>query len=108
MTNADSKINEAEIKRYLYNEMTDDERARIEEEFFDDDELFFEVVSLENELVDFYARGKFPAAELARFERSLEALPERRAKIANAVALQSHIEAEKDVDTATLTQYLAR
>lgn len=95
MKEIDSRESELEIKRYLYGEMSDEECALLEEKFFDDDALFFEAVNMENQLVDLYARGKFPAAEIARFERSLENLPERRAKIANAVALQSFIAEEK-------------
>ncbi len=91
MTDTNSNLNETEIKRFLYGEMTDAERDRLEEKFFDDDELFFAVVNLENELVDLYARGKFPADELLRFEHSLKKLPERRVKAANAAALQTFI-----------------
>ncbi len=95
MTENNLNTNETEIKRYLYNEMSDEERAGFEERFFADDKLFFEVVNLENDLVDRYAGGKIKGAELARFERSLENLPERRAKVANAVALQTFIREEK-------------
>lgn len=94
MTDTNSNLDETEIKRYLYGEMTDAERDRLEEKFFADDELFFAVVNLENELVDLYALGKFPAGELLRFERSLKKVPERQVKAANAAALQTFI-AEK-------------
>ncbi len=95
MTDTNSNLNETEIKRYLYSEMTDIERDRLEEKFFADDELFFAVVNLENELVDLYARGKFPADELLRFEHSLKKLPERRVKAANAAALRTFIAEER-------------
>lgn len=95
MTDTNSNLNETEIKRYLYSEMTDAEREGLEEKFFADDELFFAVVNLENELVDLYARGKFPAGELLRFEHSLKKLPERQVKAVNAAALQTFIAEER-------------
>lgn len=86
---------ESEIERYLYFEMSEAEREQLEEKFFDDDEFFYSVVGLENELVDCYASGKLSRAELERFERALENAPERRVKIANAIALQTFIAEEK-------------
>jgi hypothetical protein len=91
----DAQTNELEIKRYLYDEMTDEERAAVEEKLFEDDELFFEIADTENRLVDLYAREKLTGEELKRFERSLEKLPERQAKVANAVALQALIDEER-------------
>lgn len=95
MTQNNTQFSEHEIKRYLYGEMSDEEQATIEESFFTDDTLFFEITDTENRLVDLYARGKLPADELVRFDRSLKKLPERRAKVANAVALQTLIDEER-------------
>lgn len=95
MKEIDLQQKTSEIERYLYFEMPNAERERFEERFFDDDEFFYSVVDLENELVDRYASGKLGAAERARFERSLENAPERRAKIANAAALQTFIAEER-------------
>lgn len=92
---ADTQTNELEIKRYLFAEMTDDERAEMEERFFENDDLFFEISDTENRLVDLYAKGKLSGEDLTRFERSLEKFPDRRAKVANAVALQTYIDEER-------------
>lgn len=86
------------IERYLFAEMSEDEQQAFEEKFLLDDELFYEVSNLENELVDLYAKNKLDDAELIRFERSLEKLPARRQKIANAVALQSFIADERTAE----------
>ena len=91
MMRANSQLNESEIKRYLFAEVSDEERRTIEEQIFLDDELFFEIVNLENELVDLFAKNKLEGEELTRFQLSLEKLPERRQKAANAVALQTFI-----------------
>lgn len=95
MKEFDSRQNESDIKRYLYGEMSDAERATFEEKFFGDDEFFYSVVDLENELIDRYASGRIDDAERRRFERALENAPERRAKIANARALQTFIAEER-------------
>lgn len=95
MIQNDSQLSDAEIKRYLYGEMAGEEQAAIEARFFENDELFFEIADAENRLVDLYVRGGLTGEELKRFERSLGKLPERRAKVANAVALQTFFEEEK-------------
>ncbi len=99
----DSIVNEAELKRYLYSEMSDDERAETEEKLFLDDELFFEATNLENALVDDYVRNNLSGEELTRFERSLQLVPERQQKVANAVALQEYIVGERENEPVTIT-----
>ena len=93
--NTVTQMDELEIKRFLFGEMSDEERDSVEEELFENDELFYEIADLENQLVDLYARKKLFGEELVRFERSLANLPERRTKIANAVALQTLIDEER-------------
>lgn len=96
MTQIESKkTDETQIKRYLYAEMSAEEKDKFEESFFLDDDLFFEVTDLENRLVDLYAVGKLSGDELNRFEKSLEKFPERKEKAANAKALQTHIKEER-------------
>ncbi len=115
MTENRIKINvKEEIKRYLFAEMNDDEQNAFEEKFILDDELFFEISDAENNLVDLYAKNKLGEADLMRFERSLEKIPARRQKIANAKALQTFIAEERTeekqiiiVETQTFWQKLA-
>ena len=103
-----SQQSESEIKRYLYGEMSEAERGQLEERFFGADALFYEVLNLENELVDRYANGKLGGAELARFERSLKNTPERRAKVANAVALAAFIAEERPQEKAVAVAVSAK
>ena len=98
--NTVTQMDELEIKRFLFGEMSDEERDSIEEELFENDELFYEIADLENQLVDLYARKKLFGEELVRFERSLANLPERRTKVANAVALQTLIDDERPPEKA--------
>ncbi len=91
-----------ELKRYLFYETSEAERGQIEERFFDDDELFYELLDLENDLTDRYARNELGESDKNRFAASLEKSPERRAKLANANALQSFVK-EKSAAAALLT-----
>ena len=95
MTLSDIKISESEIKRYIFAEMSEREREHFEESFFISDELFYEILDLENELVDRYANKNLKGEDLARFEKSLEKLPDRKLKTLNARALQSFISDER-------------
>jgi hypothetical protein len=89
------KVETELVKRYLYAELKKKEREKLENEFFLDDELFFEVMNLENQLIDKYVKGKLPGDEVLRFEKSLEKFPDRKQKVANAKALRDFIEDEK-------------
>ena len=93
---------EKEIERYLFNEMSETEREQFEDRFAVDDELFYEVASAENELVDRYVRGQLIGEEHDGFERSLEANPARRQKVANARVLVELI-ADERPETKTIT-----
>lgn len=94
MTETDTKTFE-EMKSYLFGELDREERERLEDRFFADDEFFYELAGLEEDLVDRYVRGELAGEELSRFERSIERVPERREKIANARALRVFIGEEK-------------
>ena len=96
MTETESVNIEFELlKRYLYDELNEAEREKLENDFFLNDELFFEVLELENRLIDQYAKGRLSADEIVRFESSLEKFPDRKQKVANATALQTYIEEER-------------
>ena len=68
-------MNEKQIDEYLFNEMSAEEREKIENKFFEDDEVFFAIAERENELVDSYNAGRLNGEQLERFERSLAASP---------------------------------
>lgn len=87
-------IDSEELKRYLFFEASENERAALEEKFFESDELFYELLDLENGLTDDFVRGRLGEINRKRFEASLEKSPERRAKLANAKTLQAFIAEE--------------
>jgi hypothetical protein len=87
------------MKRYLYQEMSAAERTSVEEQFFLDENYFYDLLDLENQLIDSYARHTLGAEEIVRFERSLRLLPERREKLNRAIALHRLINAQKEDPT---------
>lgn len=82
------------LKRYLFYEASEAERRALEEKFFESDELFYELLDLENDLTDCFARGELVESDRARFQKSLEKSPDRRAKLASAKTLQALINEE--------------
>ena len=89
------QINQEEMKRFLFQEFNEKEREAFEERFFADGDFFYDLMDLENDLVDRYTIGKMSAAESARFEKNLPKSPERREKVANSIALHSFIAEQK-------------
>jgi anti-sigma factor RsiW len=75
------------LTHYLLGEVSQDERAEIEEEYLRNDELFEELVAAENDLIDDYVRGKLSGAERAQFEARFLSLPEKRERVQFARSL---------------------
>ena len=73
--------------RYLLGELSPEERAALEERYFGDDELFDELVCLENEIVDTYVQGELSENERKRFESHFLVTPERQEKVRFAKSL---------------------
>lgn len=80
---------------YLLGEMSGEERARFEEEFAGDRDLFEELVDVENDLVDSYATGRLTDAERRAFESHYLATPARRARAELATSLIGHLSSLK-------------
>lgn len=82
---------EKKIQRYLLGELTESEQAVLEQQYFKNPALFEEVVKVENELVDKYARGLLPPATRDKFEKHYVAHPRRRERARFAEALAEKI-----------------
>src|SRR5262245_328184 len=67
--------------RYILGDMLAEERARFEEEYFENDELFEELVAAENEIADKYVRGKLSSAERQKVEQHFLHSSERKKEI---------------------------
>src|ERR1039457_1660478 len=65
---------------YLLDEVSGEEHVRIEEQCRDDD-FFHELVAIEDELFDAYARDALSTARRERFEKKFLATPAQRRKL---------------------------
>jgi len=76
--------------QYLFGELPADERSGFEDTYLEDSDVFQELVSLENEIVDRYVLNKLSVPERQRFERSLLTNPARREMVQTAKSLLSY------------------
>src|SRR5438045_9179979 len=75
-----------QIASFLFHESSEAERENLEAAFFEDDDLFYSIVDLENDLPDEYAAKRMVQQNRVRFEKSLTQSPERTERVANTIA----------------------
>lgn len=78
--------------RYLLGELSEQEQAELEERYFRDPQVFNEVLRVESELVDAYARGQLSVEVRERFEQYYLKHPARRQRAEFAKALTTRID----------------
>ena len=69
------------MTRYLLGDLPEAERARFEEDYFTDDELFENYLAAKDELIDAYARGDLPANQRQQFEEHFLSTNPRRERL---------------------------
>lgn len=79
--------NEQLMVRYLLGELPESEVERLDEQSFTDDDFFRRLQTVENDLIDAYARGEMSPGEREQFERGFLTTPKRRERVAFAEAL---------------------
>ncbi len=83
--------------RYFLGELSEEEQTQLEEQYFDDDECFDQLLAFEEELIDDYVQGELPPHARERFETYFLTTAERREKVEFAKALQKVVsETEKE------------
>jgi anti-sigma factor RsiW len=90
------------MTRYLLGELSEEEQAVLEEKYFRDPEVFNEVLQVESELVDAYARGELSTEMRERFEQSYLKHPARRKRVEFARALTTKIDEREASRRSTL------
>jgi len=95
------------LVQYLLGELGDEERSEIAERYFKDDDLFDELVDVENELLDKCARGSLTEREQEAFKRYLDNLPDGQQKLAVARALIQFTDEDKERAQQFLNEYVA-
>ena len=78
----------AVLRKYLLGELPESERSRLADRYFVDEELFDELLNVEGELLDQYARGRLAPEETKNFRKYLASLPDGSSKLATAYALK--------------------
>ncbi|MGH9835406.1 MAG: hypothetical protein ACRD9Y_20495, partial [Blastocatellia bacterium] len=69
--------NQTLAPKYLMGKLSERERDELEEKYFNDDELFGELLDAEDQLIDDYRRGRLSPRERERFEQRFLTLPDR-------------------------------
>jgi|HubBroStandDraft_6_1064221.scaffolds.fasta_scaffold63670_3 hypothetical protein len=84
------------MRRYFLGDLPQEERDRLEDRYFADVEVFEELLAIENDLIDAYARGELTEGDRRKFEVAYLQSPPRRERVefARALRLVSALEAE--------------
>ncbi len=78
--------------RYLLGDLSDEERDRMEMDYFQDDALHEELLAVEEELIGSYVRGELTPEQRVRFEKRYLAAAEGRERVEFARTLSGYIE----------------
>jgi len=87
-----SKKNKRGVTQYLLGAAAAEEQIAMEERYLSDQDFFEQVVAVEKELLDDYARDRLSPGERELFERLYLAHPKRRARAMTASALVSTLD----------------
>jgi len=91
------------LRRYLLGSAPEDERESVEQALLADENLYEELLAIEDELIDQYVWGQLPEPERTSFLQYLDALPDHKERLEFAQALRAHSlgsRAEASVATA--------
>lgn len=91
-----TRENSEKAIQYLYGELGDAERDALEERIFADDEFSLFIESVENDLIDEYARGEMNFAEKQKFEQKYLVSERRREKARLASVLNEKVFSENE------------
>ena len=72
---------ESELYRYLLGDLAVEDRDRLEELYFTDDDALDRLLSAENELIESYVGGRMSKAEREKFAANYLTTPERRRRV---------------------------
>jgi hypothetical protein len=77
------------ITRYLLDDLSEEEREGLEEQYLASDEVWDAVTAAENDLIDAYLRGGLSPRERGQFEAAFLTSPRRRERVEFARSLMS-------------------
>jgi anti-sigma factor RsiW len=82
---------EKQMVQYLLGQLSEQEQAELERLYLTDDALFEQLLAIEDELRDTYARGELSSADRQAFEQRLLILPRQKEKQKFARMLRQHL-----------------
>lgn len=80
----DAIISEELLVRYLLGRMSEEERDRVDEQYFGDRDFLEQLLTVEDDLIDSYVRGELPPSDRRQFEEFFLRSPERHRRVALA------------------------
>lgn len=83
--------NDKLAKRFLLGDVSESERAQIEDRLLADEDFFQELLIVEDDLIDAYVRDELSASERGLFEQGYPTSPSRRARIEFAKTLLASV-----------------
>ncbi len=95
---------EQTIQRYLLGELPESEEVVLEQAYFHDQQLFEQIVEVENDLVDKYARGLLSPGMRDRFRDHYLDHPQRLERARFAEALRAKVDETRDVEAPSSTE----
>src|SRR6267143_3345918 len=84
------------IRRYLLGQLSDGAGEEMERDLLANEDIFAELLIIEDELTDEYVKGRLTPDERANFERHFLATPERQEDLRFAQALNRYVKAGKN------------
>ncbi len=84
------------IRRYLLGQLSDGAGEEMERDLLANEEIFAELLIIEDELTDEYVKGHLTPDERANFERHFLATPERQEDLRFAQALNRYVKTNKN------------
>jgi hypothetical protein len=90
----------SELIQYLLGELSEEERLELEDRYLADPDLFHELLEVETDLYEDYARGKMSAREQRKFERQFLTAQRGRERLALLRSLGNHVSAQTRLRTS--------
>src|SRR5262245_14345184 len=82
---------ERQLMRYLLGELSEEEKTRLEERFFAEDDYFAELLAVEDDLIDEYVQDALSPRERALFEQHFLVSSQRQRRVALKRMLWSRV-----------------
>src|SRR5437762_8760452 len=96
------------IRRYLLGQLSEGVREKFEQELLTSDDLFQELLVIEDELVDEYLAGKLNVEDGASFEQHFLVTPERHEKLNFGRAFDKYLSSRVSSDAEAINLTPAR